>query len=310
MGSTRLINRRRNEQGLKWPRIAIAFLATVGVIDTGSITLDWLGWLGGSLSCPGGLNGCQQVLNSAWGTIELSENIIFPLSFLGFLSYLLLLIFAALPFLPIFSENKIELSKKTWWGLFYFSCGMTVFSLLLISLMLFKINGFCFFCILSALISTTIFSLTIIGGGWKDSGKLIFRGFLISLSVLIVGLTWTSLVDPSRQIVQASEPGSPPLVQRVSTPKEIALAEHLSNNGAVMYSAYWCPHCHDQKEMFGQAGVEKLKVIECAEDGKNNQRELCQAKGIEGYPSWEINGEIYPGVISLKELAKISDFTY
>ena len=96
----------------------------------------------------------------------------------------------------------------------------------------------------------------------------------------------------------------------VNKDSRISLAEHLSNNGAVMYSAYWCPHCHDQKEMFGQEGVKKLKVIECAEDGKNNQRELCQAKGIEGYPSWEINGEIYSGVISLKELANISDFKY
>ena len=40
MGSTRLVSRRRQDPGGKWARIAITVLATVGVIDTGSITLQ------------------------------------------------------------------------------------------------------------------------------------------------------------------------------------------------------------------------------------------------------------------------------
>ncbi|MED5468845.1 MAG: thioredoxin, partial [Cyanobacteriota bacterium] len=66
MGSSRLTSRRRQDQGLKWPRIAMAVLATVGLIDTGSITLNRWGWIG-SLTCPGGNEGCDKVLNSAWG---------------------------------------------------------------------------------------------------------------------------------------------------------------------------------------------------------------------------------------------------
>ena len=75
-----------------------------------------------------------------------------------------------------------------------------------------------------------------------------------------------------------------------------------------MYSAYWCPHCHDQKEIFGKEAASKLTIIECAEDGKDNQRELCEIKGITGYPSWEINNEIDSGMKSLKELADLTDY--
>ena len=75
-----------------------------------------------------------------------------------------------------------------------------------------------------------------------------------------------------------------------------------------MYNAYWCPHCHDQKEMFGKEASEKLNLVECAKDGFNNQRELCEAKGITGFPSWEINGSIDSGVKSLEELAELTNY--
>ena len=70
----------------------------------------------------------------------------------------------------------------------------------------------------------------------------------------------------------------PPAVIAISSPDKIKLAEHLTKEGAVMYNAYWCPHCHDQKEMFGKEAAEKLNLVECAKDGFNNKRELCEAK--------------------------------
>ena len=75
-----------------------------------------------------------------------------------------------------------------------------------------------------------------------------------------------------------------------------------------MYSAYWCPHCHDQKQLFGKEAVKVLKVVECAKDGKDNDYDLCQAKGISGFPSWEINGEIISGTRDLNELATKTDY--
>ena len=67
MGSTRLVSRRRQDPGAKWARIAMAVLAPIGVIDTGSITLKRWGFRG-DLTCPMGADGCDKVLNSAWGS--------------------------------------------------------------------------------------------------------------------------------------------------------------------------------------------------------------------------------------------------
>ena len=307
MASARLTSRRRQDLGSKWARVTIAILSTIGVIDTGSITLKRWGLIG-NLDCPGGLEGCDKVLNSPWGTILQTNNFSIPLSLLGLISYLVILLMAIFPLLPILKNQKSNISKFTWWGSFYISTSTFIFSLILISVMIFKIKAFCFYCILSCLISLSLLVLNLFGGGWEDYGKLFFRGFLMSVAVLLAGLIWSSSVDPSTKKVSNIIQGMPPAVIALSSPEKIKLAEHLTNEGAVMYNAYWCPHCHDQKEMFGKEATKKLNLVECAKDGFNNKRELCEAKGITGFPSWEINGSIESGVKSLEELARISNY--
>ena len=307
MTTSRLTNRRRQDQGSKWARVAIAIFSTVGVIDTASITLNKWGWIG-TLNCPGGLEGCDKVLNSPWGIFFASDSFSIPLSFIGLISYLLILLMSIMPLIPILKNQKNNISKLTWWGLFYLSTSNFIFSLILISIMILKLKAFCFFCLLSCLLSFLILIFNLFGGGWDDYGKLFFRGFLMSVAVLLAGLLWSSSVDPSNQLMANKLSGMPPSVKALSSPEKIKLAEHLTQEGVVMYNAYWCPHCHDQKEMFGKEASEKLNLVECAEDGFNNRRDLCEAKGITGYPSWEINGSIESGVKSLKELAELSDY--
>ena len=307
MGTTRLTSRRRQDQGFKWARIAMAVLATVGVIDTGSITLKRWGLIG-DLTCPMGADGCDKVLNSAWGTLFQTDALSIPLSFAGLLAYLAIVVMALVPLLPGLAENRGDLSRRTWWGLLAVSLGMAVFSLVLVGLMVFKIQAFCFFCALSATLSVLLLVLALIGGGWDDPGQVVFRGILLALAVLIGSLIWSSVVDPERPDAAVSGPGAPPLVTTESTPAKVALAEHLTATGAVMYSAYWCPHCHEQKEDFGAEAANKLTVIECAADGQNSQRALCESKNIEGYPTWEINGKLDSGVKPLKTLARLSGF--
>ena len=307
MGPSRLKSRRRQDLGSKWARVAIAILSTVGVIDTGSITLNKWGLIG-NLNCPGGLGGCDKVLNSPWGTFFQTNNYSIPLSLIGLISYFLILLIAIFPLIPIIKRQKNNISKVSWWGSFYISISTFTFSLILISIMIFKIKAFCFFCLLSCLISLSILLLNVFGGGWEDYGKLFFRGFIMSVAVLLAGLIWSSSVDPSNKEVSNNIQGMPPAVIAISSPEKIKLAEHLTKEGAVMYNAYWCPHCHDQKEMFGKEASKKLNLVECAKDGFNNKRELCEAKGITGFPSWEINGSIDSGVKSLEELAELSNY--
>lgn len=280
----------------------MAVLATIGVIDTGSITLSKWGWIG-DLSCSStglfGCNGCEKVLSSAWGSL-LGQ----PLALFGLLGYGAVLLMAVVP-LVLQGDLRVSLGQKSWWGLFLLSTGMAVFSGVLLGVMAFGIRDCCPFCILSAGLSSALFVLSLIGGDWEDRGQLIFSGVITALLVGVIGLGWAASVG--RPVVD-SAPGVAPPVRSESNAGQIALAEHLTASGAKIYTAYWCPHCHDQKELFGRQATEKLTVIECAPDGRNSQRELCEAKKIEGYPTWEINGQLDSGVKPLAKLAEVSGY--
>jgi uncharacterized membrane protein len=290
----RLSSRRRGEPSRRWVRIAMAILASIGALDTGSITLKRWGLLG-PLLCPGGSDGCDKVLNSAWGSLFGQ-----PLSLFGFLAYAAVLVLAVLPLL-LRSDSRGPLAQRCWWGLFLTTLGMAVFSLLLMGLMVFRIQAFCPFCLISALISLALLVLSLIGNDWDDPGQLVFRGVLLGLMVLLTGLAWSTAVgSPAVEVGK----GVPIPVRSASTPATIALAEKLSASGARMYSAYWCPHCHEQKELFGKQATAKLTIIECAPDGRNSQAALCASKKITGYPSWEIGGQIESGVKPLLWLAQ------
>ena len=300
---SRLSSRRRSDPGLRWVRVVIAVLATVGAIDTGAITLKKWGLLG-ALSCGKegffGCNGCEKVLASAWGSIAGQ-----PLALFGCLAYLAILLMAVVP-LVAQGEARVSLSQRSWWGMALLSTAMAVFSLVLVGVMLFGIQDCCPFCILSALISLALLVFSLVGGDWEDTGTLVFRTVITALLVGIVGLGWAASANRPTAITGK---GVPPPVLSESNPAKLALADYLKASGAVMYTAYWCPHCHEQKELFGRQATEKLAVVECAPDGRNSQKALCDTKKIEGYPSWEIKGVISSGLKPLDQLADQSGYT-
>jgi glutaredoxin len=77
-------------------------------------------------------------------------------------------------------------------------------------------------------------------------------------------------------------------------------AKCLSQKNAVMYGAEWCGHCKNQKAMFGDS-FKYVTYVECT----TNQA-TCDANGVQGYPTWIINGKAYPGEISLESLSTTS----
>ena len=112
------------------------------------------------------------------------------------------------------------------------------------------------------------------------------------LKPLIVLLTLPSVVQSShlnnqRELIVTSE----------STRDTIELAKYLKDNGVIKYSAYWCPNCLNQSELFGKQAYRELNVVECARDGINSQTQLCIDKKIKGFPTWEINGKLILGVL-------------
>ncbi len=88
---------------------------------------------------------------------------------------------------------------------------------------------------------------------------------------------------------------------------KIKLAKHLSQEGVRMYGAYWCPYCDKQKELF-EDSFDKILYIECDSKGQNSNLNLCKQKKITSFPTWEINGKLYPGMRTLKNLAVLSNY--
>ena len=71
----------------------------------------------------------------------------------------------------------------------------------------------------------------------------------------------------------------------------------LTDNDATMYGTEWCSHCKNQKAAFGSS-FEYVYYVDCDKD-----KDECIKAGVKGYPTWQINGENYPGEQSFERLA-------
>ena len=80
-------------------------------------------------------------------------------------------------------------------------------------------------------------------------------------------------------------------------------AKCLASKQAKMYGLYWCPHCIEQKEMFGKS-FQYVPYVECAIKGSHDLAPACSAAGVKLFPSWQfgtnppIEGVFTPQVLS------------
>jgi uncharacterized membrane protein len=286
----------------RWSRLIMAGLATIGAVVTGYLTI--VKFSQSSTACP--TNGCDIVLSSPYATV-----FGLPLALYGFLAYVSMVGFAIAPLLFNPEKDKTLRSKlENWTGLFLFmgATAMAIFSGYLMYLIAFEIKAVCVYCVGSALLSFSLFVLSIIGRDWQDVGQLFFSGFVVAMVVLIGTMgVYAGVKNPEiadRAI--PGEAGSP--ITTSSGAAELALAAHLKQVGAKMYGAFWCPHCHDQKQLFGKEAFNQINYIECDPKGKNPQPDVCQAEGVKGYPTWKISGQAVSGTQSLEELAQMSGY--
>ena len=125
------------------------------------------------------------------------------------------------------------------------------------------------------------------------------RLFISLFTVLALPTTvYSTHVNNEKKLIVTSE----------SSKETVSLAKYLKDNGVVKYSAYWCPNCLKQSELFGKEAYKELNIIECARDGKNSQTQLCIDKKVEGFPTWEINGQMILGVQTLKDLSELTGY--
>jgi glutaredoxin len=212
-----------------------------------------------------------------------------PTSFWGFLAYGLL---AAVAW------NRDATNRWRWawvislFGLFY--------SLYLTAISFFELQAACPYCLASLGLMATIFVMTTFQrpknlpqfswGPWlaKTLGAA-------AVGVLVLHLHYAGY--------WGSAPGP-------EDPWVRSLAEHLTKNNAKFYGASWCPHCNEQKNLFGSS-VKRIPYVECSPGGpRAPQAQDCKDKNIQSYPTWIINGQRLTGVQSLDALAQLSNFQY
>jgi len=64
-----------------------------------------------------------------------------------------------------------------------------------------------------------------------------------------------------------------------------AFAQCLGTKQAKMYGAYWCPHCAEQKELFGSS-FDYAPYVECGIKGSRATQQVCLDAGVKRYPTW------------------------
>ena len=83
-----------------------------------------------------------------------------------------------------------------------------------------------------------------------------------------------------------------------------SFAKCLASKQAKMYGLYWCPHCTDQKAMFGSA-FKYVPYVECAIKGSKELAPECKVAGVKLFPSWQFGMDPpKEGVLSLDALSE------
>lgn len=93
-------------------------------------------------------------------------------------------------------------------------------------------------------------------------------------------------------------------IPATSTPGEYdEFAQCLTDKSALFYGAFWCPHCRDQKELFGKS-AKKLPYVECSTPDGKGQLSICEEKEIKSYPTWTFaDGEKIASLMTLEQLS-------
>lgn len=80
-------------------------------------------------------------------------------------------------------------------------------------------------------------------------------------------------------------------------------ARCLTEKKVVMYGSFLCPHCQEQKEMFGDSWP-YVQYIECSMPGSRQMTSACAAAKIQHVPTWMFaDGQRREGKLPLKELS-------
>lgn len=170
-----------------------------------------------------------------------------------------------------FTAKSEEASKNLFWTslIGVFAAGYFNY------IMAFKLGSFCPWCELSHISYITIFFL---------SCNKLKRFVIYTLIFFLLGALISYLANASGQYDD--------------------FAKCLTGKNATFYGAFWCPHCNDQKALLGKS-MRYVSYVECSLPN-GSQNDFCNKQKINGYPTWDFNGERVSGVLSIAELSRLS----
>ncbi|GAB2282489.1 ribosome biosynthesis protein lto1 [Dionaea muscipula] len=282
-----------------------AALAGLGFLETSYLT--YLKLSNSEAACPvGGGGACGDVLNSDYSVVYG-----FPLPLIGMVAYGVVLVLGlqlpekTLPFGISKNVGRLMLLSTT--------ASMAAASTYFLFLLSTKFAGAsCLYCLASATLSFSLFFVSVKELGLHEIQKVL--AIPLCTAAMVVAVLGTSYSSAQPVLPSSAEIDLPYYSSEITTessPLALSLAKHLRSVGAKMYGAFWCSHCLEQKEIFGREAAELLDYVECFPDGYRKGvkiAKVCANAGIDGFPTWVIDGQVLSGDQELEELARVSGF--
>jgi uncharacterized membrane protein len=268
--------RRDRPAGADW---FVVLIALAGAAVSGYLGIVKLAG-GSALMCQAG-GDCDIVQASRYGTI-----LGLPTALWGTAFYVAVGVLGAL-----------GLPTRRWLWTFLLAAAGAAFSLYLTAVSLFVIEAACPYCLASTAIAVALVGVLL----WRrppDAGR---RSPVRWSRLAILGGVTAAVTVVAAAAIFAAYPGG-------RSGYQAGLARHLARTNAVMYGAYWCPACKEQKARFGAAANE-VPYVECDPRGIGARPDVCASLSVRSYPTWVIGGQRREGVLTLEELAQMSGFT-
>ncbi|KAL5099622.1 hypothetical protein RYX36_003949 [Vicia faba] len=289
-----------------WTYKLISGIAGIGFLETSY--LAYLKLTDSDVFCPVGGDTCSNILNSDYAVV-----FGVPLPLIGMVAYSFV---AALSLQLATKENLPFWINKSSAQLVLLGCttSMATASAYFLYILTTAFSGSsCLYCLLSVVLSFSLFFITLKDIGLQEKFKQLgLQLFIAGLVILTLNTSYSSAKSDASSGAKVELPYFATEVTAPSSPFALSLAKYLHSIGAKMYGAFWCSHCLEQKEMFGREAAKQLDYVECFPDGFRTGTKMidaCIDAKIEGFPTWIINGQVLSGEVELSELAQMSGYS-
>lgn len=83
---------------------------------------------------------------------------------------------------------------------------------------------------------------------------------------------------------------------------EDSVLKQLIDSGSTFYGVNWCGYTKKQLSVLGinEHQTNGLDYVDCDVD-----QEVCSSKGIDAFPTWQINGKMFPGFYDVHQLREL-----